>query len=62
MDKLLMPDAPAGAGINRNQRIAEQVVALAIASVEVEPRAAQVDERNAALLVNGGLAPVVDAA
>src|SRR5688500_3376024 len=57
-----MPESPAGPCVERHERVAEQIVALAVAAVEIEPRAAEVDERDAALFVDGGLAPVVDTA
>src|SRR5436190_14509540 len=62
MHQLVMPDAFAGARVERHERVAEQVVARTIAAVEIEARAAEVDERDATPLVDGGLAPVMDAA
>ena len=62
VNELLMPDPLAGAGVDRDERVGEQVVALAIAAVEVVARAAEADERDAVLLVDGELAPVVPAA
>src|SRR5688572_21053742 len=62
VNELLMPDSLAGARIDRDERVGEQVVALAIAAVEVVARAAESDERDAVLLVNSELAPVVPAA
>src|SRR5688500_11875706 len=57
-----MPDPFAGAGVDRDERVGKQVVALAIAAVEVISRAAEADERDAILRVAGELAPVVPAA
>src|SRR5438552_9901154 len=62
MHQLVMPDALAGACVERHERVAEQVVARTIAAIEIEARAAEADERDAPTLVDGGLAPVVDAA
>src|SRR6516164_3594904 len=62
MHQLVMPDAFAGACVERHERVAKQVVARPIAAIEIKARAAEADERNAASLVDGGLAPVVDAA
>src|SRR6516225_2898861 len=62
MHQLVMPDAFAGARVERYERVAEQVVARTIAAVEIEARAAEADERDPPLLVDGGLAPVVNAA
>jgi hypothetical protein len=61
MHQLVVPEAAAGPRVEGDERIGEQVVALSIAAVEVEPRAAGVDERDAALLVHRRLAPVVPA-
>src|SRR5207248_3731092 len=60
--QLVMPQALAAARIKRDERIAEEVIARAIAAVEIEARAPEVDERNALPLVDRELAPVVDAA
>src|SRR5207248_4533964 len=62
MHQLVMPDAFAGARVERHERVAEQICARTIAAIEIEARAAEADERDATLLVDGGLAPVVDAA
>src|SRR5690606_41573310 len=62
MHQLLVPEPLAGAGVQRDERIAEQVVARTIAAEEVVARAAKRDEDDAVLLVDGHLAPVVHAA
>src|SRR5262245_48420834 len=62
MHQLVMPDAFAGARVERHDRVAEEIVARTIAAVEIEARAAEADERDAALLVDRELAPVVNAA
>src|SRR5690606_5488850 len=62
MHQLLVPEPLAGAGVQRDERIAEQVVARTIAAEEVVARAAERDEDDAVLLVDGHLAPVVHAA
>ena len=46
VNELLMPDPLAGARVDGDKRVGEQVVALAIATVEVEARAAEADERD----------------
>src|SRR5206468_1773213 len=62
MHQLVMPDPLASARVERDERVAKQVVARTIAAVEIEARAAEADERDAPLLVNRELAPVVNAA
>src|SRR5262245_28559248 len=61
VNELLMPDPLAGASIDRDERVGVQVVAFAIAAVEVVTRGAESDERDAVLLVDRELAPVVHA-
>ena len=60
--ELLMPEPAAGARVERDERVREEIVALAIAAEEVVARGAERDEDDAVLFVDGHLAPVVDAA
>jgi hypothetical protein len=53
-----MPQAPAGARIERQQAVGEQVVAGAIAAVNVIRRGAGGKIRDAALLVERNIAPI----
>src|SRR5262249_34835956 len=62
MDGLEVPEALSGAGIERHQAVAEQVVAMPIATVEVEPRGAKRHVDDAASLIDRQFAPVVDTA
>ena len=57
-----MPEPLAGPGVNRDERVGEQVVALAIAAVEVVARTPEPEKCDAVLLIDGELAPVVPAA
>ena len=47
--------------VERHEAVREEIVAGTIAAVEVEASGAERDERDAALLVDGDLAPVVNA-
>src|SRR5206468_3380151 len=47
MHQLVMPNAFAGARVERHERVAEQICARTIAAIEIEARAAEADERNA---------------
>src|SRR5207253_7477305 len=62
MDGLEVPQPLARPRIEGDDAVAEQVVADAVAAVEVEPRGAKRDVRDAARVVDRQLAPVVDAA
>ena len=59
VDRLKMPHALAGVGLQREQRVGEQVVALAIRAVEIECRRTGGDEDQAALFVEAHAGPVV---
>src|ERR1700683_2897631 len=62
MDQLKVPQPLASAGIQREQRIPEQVVALAIGAIKIIASSTQRKISDAALLVDGHLTPVVNAA
>src|SRR5260370_42218338 len=62
MDGLEVPQALARARIQRQQRIAKQVVPFAVASVEIVARGPQREICDAPFLVGRQLAPVVHAA
>jgi len=63
MDPLEMPDALAGRGIERYQRIGKKIIADAIATVKViGPRNRSGTLDNAALLVDGHAGPVISGA
>src|SRR6185312_6921006 len=62
VNDLEMPEALAGARVERQQRIAEEVVALAIGTIEVEAWSAERNERDAMFRVDGHFAPTMDAA
>ena len=62
MQQLVMPEALAGAQVEREQRVAEQVVPFAIAAPEIERRRAEREISDAALLVDRELGPRVRAA
>src|SRR5260370_24541745 len=62
MDGLEVPQALARARIQRQQRIAKQVVPFAVASVEIVARGPQREICDAPFLVDRQLAPVVHAA
>src|SRR5262245_38418495 len=62
MHELLMPEALARARVERDGRVRVEVVARAVAAKEVVARGAERDEHDPVRLVDGQLAPVVDAA
>ena len=62
MDGLEVPQALAGARVEREQAVAEQVRADAVGAVEIVGRRAGREVGDAALLVDGDLAPGVGAA
>src|SRR5690606_36278708 len=62
MHELLMPKILARARVERDERVREEVVALAVAAEEVVSRRAERNECDAVLGVDRELAPVVDAA
>src|SRR6185503_20537163 len=62
MHELVMPETLAGPRIERNETVREEIVANAIAAEEIESRGAERNERDAILLVDRELAPVVNAA
>ena len=62
MNHLEMPEALAGAGIERKQAIAEQIGALSVGAVEVVFGTADGNVDDAALLIDGEFAPGVCAA
>src|ERR1700733_6149708 len=57
-----MPDALAGRGIKRDQRISKEIVANAIATVKIEDGRTSGHIDNAALLVDGHAGPVIGSA
>ena len=59
MTRLKVPDALAGIGVERQQRIGEQIVAEAVRAVEIGRRAAGGRVHDAALLVHRHARPVV---
>ena len=59
MQRLKVPDALAGPGVERDRAVREQVVAAAIAAVEVEGRRAESGEDQPALLVDAEPTPGV---
>src|ERR1019366_7495190 len=62
MDGLEVPQPFAGAGVESEQRIAEEILAMAIRSIEVVAGGSERNVSDAALLVERHLIPVVDAA
>src|SRR6476620_2997076 len=62
MHRLEVPQPFARARIEREERVAEKVVARTIAAVAVVRRRAKREVRNPASLVDGDLSPRVDAA
>ena len=62
MDQLKVPQPLASARVQREQRIPEQVVALAIRAIKIVASGTQREVSDAALLVDGHLIPVVNAA
>ena len=62
MQQLVVPEALAGAKVERQQRIAEQVVPFAIAAPQIEGRRAEREIPDATLLVDRELGPRVRAA
>src|SRR5690606_1635046 len=62
MNRLEVPEPLTGPGIEGENAVAEQIVAVAIRTVEVVARGARRHEHDAALDVDGRLAPVVHAA
>src|SRR6185295_8732641 len=61
MDGLEMPQALARLRIQRNQAVAEQIVAGPIAAIEIRPRSSEWNIGNASLFVDRHFAPVVNA-
>src|ERR1035437_3451373 len=59
MNRLEMPQAFSRAGIQRQQAVAEQVIALPVAAVEVVGRRSGRDVNNAALLIKAHVAPII---
>ena len=59
MHRLEMPDALAGVRVEREQAIREEIVAEAVAAVEIECRRAGRHEHDAALHIDGHAGPVV---
>src|SRR4029453_15370259 len=62
VEKLKVPEPLARAQFEREQRVAEQVISLAIASPQIECRRPERKVADAALLVDGELGPCVRAA
>ena len=62
MHELKMPEAFAGVKVEREQAVAEQIVAEAIAAVEIEGWRAEREIADAALLVDRELSPRIGAA
>src|SRR4051812_44895349 len=62
MDDLIVPEPFAGPQVERQQTIAEQVGALAVRPVQIEGRRTERKITDAALLVDGDLAPRVGSA
>src|SRR5262245_24629286 len=59
---LEMPQAFAGLRVESDQTVAEEIVSLAVAAVKIEARRSERNIGDAALFIDGHLAPVVDAA
>jgi hypothetical protein len=62
MDSLKMPEAAAGGGVEGEERVGEEVVANAVASVEIEDGGAGGDVDDTALSIEGHAGPVVGSA
>src|SRR6185312_14742695 len=62
MNRLVVPDPLSGFGIESQKTVGIQIVANAIASVEIESRGSQWRVDNAALLVDGQPRPCVHTA
>ena len=62
MHQLKVPAPLAGAGVQRDDRRAEEVRANAVGPVEIVGRRSEADVRDAAARVDGRFSPVVDAA
>ena len=60
--ELLMPEPLAGARVERDQTVAEQVVSRPIPAIEIEARGAEGNKRDSVLRIDGQFAPVVNAA
>src|ERR1700689_5872341 len=61
VNQLKVPQALAGARVQREERIPEQVVALSIRAIKVVSSGTQRDVSDAALLIEGHLIPIVNA-
>src|SRR3954466_3476774 len=62
MNRLEMPESFAGADIESNQAVSEEIVAPAISAVEIVVRRAGWEESNAAFRVDRNFAPGIRAA
>src|SRR4051794_19792873 len=59
MYHLEMPDSFPGPGIERDQRVGEQVIAHTVAAIEIERRRAGGQEDHASFLVNAQSTPII---